>query len=680
MLYTPFISYGQGLSNRDEQAIQRQAKFIVEEYQKLLVNLSNQSNTPAIVEKIIYNNIYGDRIFWNERVTIEDDLDPTFANYRFPQDKSVEDYLNDFDIYYKKKYTGTIIFDNLRVTGVQRSVEGYWFVKVSFQSRFLNNHIDIPLPYPARDRVAEIRAEPRDVGWNTFIMSVSYYDKFQDRDQYKEFDFLPEVIQANSQKLRQDSYVWISRGEYKRALNLLERAYALSPTQEVEASIRSMKEQLAGIETRSQYFSVDSYTDFIKANPAIADPYVGRGRKYLQLGDYANALADFQKALDIKPNYLKAHLYEAETHLKASQLDSAMNSFETAISITPEDIPLNIRVAELYFMQGRYPAMRKVLDNAISRSPEVPKLYNLRSKLNFSVRRYESTVEDLRILTYLEKDSLHFLQALGSTYKLLGSSLQADSCFALVKQKVPAYARALTLQLQKKYDLADRLFNEEQYVESVHVLNDRIMLGGLQPMDLLLRGKASLQAGFTTFALEDFTDLLDFDASAEVYYLRALAAQKLGNISAAKKDLTEAINRDEYLCDAYLLLAKIYDEEDDYSEAVSHYKQALRCKPNQPQYHIDLAELHYKNEAYEDAESSARDALIFDPQFASAYLLIGRAQIQRERFRDAELQYLKFLKYGEEDPEVYLELADFYEKYYGMAKRAEKYRKKASRN
>ena len=680
VLLQPLFFQAQGLSERDEQAIQRQAKFIVEEYQKLLVNLSNQSNTASIVEKIIYNNIYGDRIFWNERVTIEDDLDPGFTNYRFPQDKSVEDYLNDFDIYYKKRYIGTIEFDNLKVTGVQRSVEDYWFVKVSFQSRFLNQHKDIPLPYPVRNRVAEIRAEPKDVGWNTYIMSVSYYDRYQDNDIYKEFDFLPEVIQANFQKLRQDSYVWISRGEYGRALNLLERAYALNPNQEVEASLRSMKEQLAGIKTRNQYFSVDSYTDFIKANPAIADPYLGRGKKYLQQGNYQEALGDFNKALDIKPNYLQAHLFKAETHLKVSQTDSAMNSYETALKITPEDIPLNIRVAQLYYMQGRYPAMRVVLDKAIARAPEVSRLYSLRSKLNFAVRRYESSIEDLRVLTYLEKDSVKFLQSLGSTYKLLNRTIQADSCFALVKQNAPAYANSLRRESQKMYDQANRLFQDEQFIESVHALNDRIMLSGLMPMDLLLRGKASLQAGFTTFALEDFSDLLLFDESAQVYYLRALAAQKLGNMTGAKSDLNEAITRDEYLCDAYLLLAKIFDEENDYAQAVSFYKQALRCKPNQPQYHLDLAQLHYKNESFEDAESSARDALIFDPQFASAYLLIGRSQIQLERFRDAELQYLKFLKFGQENDEVYLELADFYEKYYGMTKRAEKYRKKASKN
>ena len=676
----PYLSKAQVLDDRDENAIQRQAKFLVEEYQKLLVNLSNPNNSVVDIEKIIFNNIYGDKIFWSERVNVEDDLDPRFTQYNFPQDKTIEAYLQDFDIYYKKKSTGTIVFDELRVTDVQRSVEGYWFAKVHFRSRFFNTHRDFPIPYPTRHRVAEVRAERGDVGWNSYINSMSYYDPNRDTDQYKEFDFLPEVIEAKFQQLRRDSYMWITRGVYKRALDLLENAYSLKPNEEVAASLRSIKEQLAEIETREQYFSVDAYTDYIKANPGSADPYLGRGKKYLESREFELAERDFSKAIEIKPYYLQAHLFKGEAFLQMGKEDSALVSLENALEISSEDISLSLKIARLNFSLARYTASREILDQAILKFPEVPQLYHLRSRVSFAVRQYQATLEDLEVLAYLEADSLQNFMALGRTYSLLGQKEKADSCFSLLRKKDPGF---FSRQLRAGNSLlvqAEKLYKSGDFTACIHLLNERIILTGVEPVDLLLRGKACFEAGLTTFALKDFTTLLEMEESAEAYYLRALAAQKLGNIPGAKSDLSEAISRDSYLCDAYLLLAKIYDGENDYGQAVGHYKRALQCKPNQPQYHLELAQLHFRNESYDQAEISARDALIFDPQKAEAYLIIGRSQIKLDRYREAELQYLKFLKIGEEDPEVYLELADFYEKYYGMAKRAEKFRRKADRS
>lgn len=676
----PQFAVGQVLDKRDENAIQRQAKFLVEEYQKLLVNLSNENNSIADVEKIIFNNIYGDRIFWSERVNIEDDLDPRFTEYNFPEDKSIEVYLKDFDIYYKKRSIGTIVFDNLRVSDVQRSVEGYWFVKVLFRSRFFNTHKDIPIPYPTRLRVAEVRAERADVGWTSYIMSMSYYNETADRDEYREFDFLPEVIQAKFQQLRNDSYQWIAKGEYQKARELLENAYSLKPNEEVAASLRSIKEQLSGIETREQYFSVDAYSDFIKANPQNADPYLGRGRKYLEGDQYQSAAKDFAKAIRIKPNYLKAHLFRGEAYLQMGKEDSALISLEKALDISSQDIALSLKIARLYYSLGRYPESRTILDEAVSQFPEIPQLYKLRSRVNFAVRQLAATTEDLQVLAYLEKDSLQNVMAIGRTYELMGQTDKADSCFFFIREKEPSF---FTNELRVSTSLlkrAEKLYKEGAYTRAIHLVNERILISGIEPVDLLLRGKACFDAGMPTFALEDFTSLLLAEESAEAYYLRALAAQRLGNVVGAKTDLSEAIERDPYLCDAYLLLAKTYEDENDYGQAVSHYKQALKCKPNQPQYHLELAKLHFRNEAYDQAESSAEDALIFDPQQAEAYLIIGRSQIQLDRYREAERQYLKFLKFGIDDPEVYLELAEFYEKYYGLEKRAEKFRKKANRS
>jgi len=665
----------QELEERDQEAIKRQAKFLVEEFQKLLINLSNENNTEADIEKIIFNNIKGDKIFWNEDITIEDDLNPKFIDYENPIDKRVEDYLKDFDIYYTKGPTSTIQFDSLSVSEVMKSEEDFWFVKVIYLSRFLNRHKDFLVPYPSRKRVAEIRAEPKEVGFNTYILSVRYYDE-EDTTEYGEFDFLPEVIEEKFQVLQDQANEWLSRGAYAKSIDLLKEAYLLKGTPLVDQTIRSLEDRISNIETRRQYFDIDGYNEYLENNKD-EDAYVGRGLLYMENKDYPAAIADFEKAIEINPKLLDAYIYRSEAMREMGNFFSAAQSLEEAQQLDPSNLDLAYEVAYIWHLQGNYLNEIDVLSQAIAQFPEEPKLYELRSRARLGLRNYRSTAEDLQVLTYLEQDSAIYWYQLGNVFLLQQDTLSADSVFTIADSLNERLDRKITRLTARYIGRAKRAFQEERYMHAIDTLNEIVLLDPSNLDAYLLRGKACVESGFTTFAITDLTEVLSREENAEAYLYRGRAALKLNNINEAKSDLRAAITTDRYLCDTYMLLGEIHVAEDEYEDAVNRFNQGLMCRPNQPKRHLQLAKLHYDHEAYSAAETSARKAIALKEDMPEAYLVLGRAQIKQNKYREAIQQYENVVKYDEFNPEAYIKLAEFYETYYGMNKRAEKYRARA---
>jgi len=62
--------------------------------------------------------------------------------------------------------------------------------------------------------------------------------------------------------------------------------------------------------------SIDLYTEALKKNPTSPEAYNWRGMAYDDLGDLEKALADFNRAIQISPNYADAYNNRGEVFRK----------------------------------------------------------------------------------------------------------------------------------------------------------------------------------------------------------------------------------------------------------------------------------------------------------------------------------------------------------------------------
>lgn len=81
--------------------------------------------------------------------------------------------------------------------------------------------------------------------------------------------------------------------------------------------------------------AVADYDRAINLTPSLADAYYNRGLAMHKLGNDAEAIGDFNKTLDIDPNYGLAYVGRGVSEDKLKEYESAISDWEKAIELIP---------------------------------------------------------------------------------------------------------------------------------------------------------------------------------------------------------------------------------------------------------------------------------------------------------------------------------------------------------
>ena len=111
--------------------------------------------------------------------------------------------------------------------------------------------------------------------------------------------------------------------------------------------------------------SVDIYTDLIATNPNEGRYFTLRASAWWGLGKTDQAMADFDRAIEL--GYEKSHAYNSRGlfHSAAGRHDQAIADFDKAISIDPDDDGPLVNRAAAYLSKGNAKAAIKDYDQAI---------------------------------------------------------------------------------------------------------------------------------------------------------------------------------------------------------------------------------------------------------------------------------------------------------------------------
>ncbi len=80
--------------------------------------------------------------------------------------------------------------------------------------------------------------------------------------------------------------------------------------------------------------------------------YNNLGQAYLRKGEYAQAIAAFQKTLEMRPDAVGAYINLATTYLKQNLPDSAIESCEAALKVVPDVAHLHYNLACAYALKN----------------------------------------------------------------------------------------------------------------------------------------------------------------------------------------------------------------------------------------------------------------------------------------------------------------------------------------
>lgn len=201
--FTLQSSKAQEITDKDSQYISQKSIEMIEEYRQLLTALISADIDQASIQDLIANSYTKDApniIFFNEKVILEDDIDPNHFDYKTHSDANLKTYLKNIDLFLEKKGNeSSIVFSDIRVSNVK--LGEFLYVKIFFKSLFKVNNKEIKVPYRTTERVAEIRAEFENDKWNFYIMRISFVTPEDLADPYKNDLDIVETAKVGATKM-----------------------------------------------------------------------------------------------------------------------------------------------------------------------------------------------------------------------------------------------------------------------------------------------------------------------------------------------------------------------------------------------------------------------------------------------------------------------------------------------
>ncbi|MBQ9535011.1 MAG: tetratricopeptide repeat protein [Clostridia bacterium] len=293
------------------------------------------------------------------------------------------------------------------------------------------------------------------------------------------------------------------------------------------------------------------------ADPTSPWGYFNRAYRYFEEGKLEEAIADYDKAIELKPDDADAYNNRGNVHDELGEYKKAIEDYDEAIKLKTDyaDAYNNRGVAHADL--GEYKKAIEDYDKAIELKPDLAEAYNNRGVAHSKLYEYEKAVADYGKAIELEPDDADAYYNRGIAHGKLGD---AHADLDENKKAIADFSKAIDL----KPDDADAYYN---------------------------RGVAHGELGEPDKAIADFSKAIELKHDyAAAYNNRGNVHYKLGDAHA---DL------------------------DEYKKAIADYDKAIKLKPDYVIAYIGRALAHIKLGKADKASADYNKAIELDPTLKS---------------------------------------------------------------
>ncbi|MCA2811461.1 MAG: tetratricopeptide repeat protein [Microcystis sp. M090S1] len=303
-----------------------------------------------------------------------------------------------------------------------------------------------------------------------------------------------DLKKFHSSILQKQSVVYRYLENYEQALTVINQAISLFPnnpnhynekyvvlselkrydeglaaiTQAIELAPRAAWYGNRGLVYHNQQkydLALDDFNKAIELNPNYALAYYNRGNLYYNQQKYELALADYSKAIEINPNFALAYNNRGGIYYNQQKYELALADFNKAIEINPNLAEAYLNRGGIYYNQQKYELALADFNKAIEINPNLAEAYNNRGLLYYNQQKYELALADFNkaieldsklAMAYLNRGGIYYNQ---QKYELAladwNKAIELDSKLAMAYNN-----RGYLYRHQQKYELALADFNK----------------------------------------------------------------------------------------------------------------------------------------------------------------------------------------------------------------------------
>ena len=352
------------------------------------------------------------------------------------------------------------------------------------------------------------------------------------------------------------------------------------------------------------------------------------GRAHEARGEFEQARQEYQKSVDLRPDYLLARLSIAQLQLRRREWEGALRAAQQVLAVDRGNI--NARLIESAALMGekRLADSRALLDQLVKQFPNSPDIHYQLGLLNLADKRYREAEESFRKSYQLNPANSRGLMGVVETYMAQNrtdqaiAELQTESNKAPQKQEL-RLALATAAVMARKFDLA------------IGQYQALLAVPGTQAVE---RGDLYLRLGETYRLKGDLANAVTALDQARktspdnpvVLSALALALDASGRKTDARKVYEAALKADPNNGVALNNLAfLIADSGGDLDQALTLAQRAKQILPNLPEVSDTLGMIYLRKNLSDNAIDIFKDLVAKDPTHATFRYHLGMAFSQK---------------------------------------------------
>ena len=356
------------------------------------------------------------------------------------------------------------------------------------------------------------------------------------------------------------------------------------------------------------------------------------------LGKREAALASYDRALELRPDYAEALSNRGNTLHQMKRFEEALASFDRALKARPA-------YAEAFSNRGvTLHAMKRLLqalesfDRALEVQPNYIKALSNRGNALHELKRFEEALANFDRALEVQPDYAEALSNRGVTLHELKRLDEALASYDRAIELSPNYAealsnRGLTLHEMKRFEEALASY-------------DRALRARPEYADALShRGNTLQQLKRFEEALESYDRALALRADIpEVLSNRGLTLHELNRFNEALASYDRALMLRKDYAEALSNRGVTLRELKRFDEALTSYDHALRVRPNFAKALSNRGNTLHEMQRFEEALASFDRALDVEPDYAEAFSNRGVTLHELKRFDEALASFADALR------------------------------------
>ena len=139
---------------------------------------------------------------------------------------------------------------------------------------------------------------------------------------------------------------------------------------------------------------INFYNRAIQLKPNFVAAYINRGNSKLDLGQHNDAIEDYDKAIQLDPNLAEAYSNRGSVKRKLGRYKDAIEDFDKAIRLNPDMANHYSNRGNAKLDLGRHKDAIEDYDKAIQLDPNLAKFYSNRGNAKSNLGQHKDAIED----------------------------------------------------------------------------------------------------------------------------------------------------------------------------------------------------------------------------------------------------------------------------------------------